>query len=94
MSKAPPKAEEFLRAMNPEAAEPPPAVTRDPPQTTKARPATRSGLKHIGGYFERETVEKVAVLRARLDLDNSELIKLAIDELHRKHAAKRSFGET
>jgi hypothetical protein len=50
-------------------------------------------LKHIGGYFDRETVEKVAVLRARLDLDNSELLKLAIDELHRKQSAKRSFGD-
>ena len=51
---------------------------------------TRGGRKHIGGYFDRETVEKVALLRARLDLDNSELIKLAIEDLHRKHMAKRA----
>jgi hypothetical protein len=50
-------------------------------------------LKHIGGYFERETVEKVAILRARLNLDNSALIKLAIEELHRKHTAQRAFGD-
>jgi len=35
----------------------------------------------------------VAVLRARLNLDNSGLIKLAVDDLHRKHMAKRAFGE-
>ena len=55
----------------------------------KASHASRSGLKHIGGYFDRADVEKFAVLRARLDLDNSQLIKLAIDELYRKHEAKR-----
>jgi hypothetical protein len=84
--------------MNPDASEPPPppivAQELPRPPTTKTPAATRAGLKHIGGYFDRETVEKVAVLRARLDLDNSELIKLAIDELHRKQTAKRSFGET
>jgi hypothetical protein len=51
------------------------------------------GLKHIGGYFDVDTVEKVAVLRARLRLDNSQLIKLAIEELHRKQMAKRAFGD-
>jgi hypothetical protein len=38
-------------------------------------------------------VEKVALLRARLSLDNSELIKLAIEDLYRKHEAKRAFGD-
>jgi hypothetical protein len=60
-----------------------------------AKPASvvrRSSLKHIGGYFDSETVEKVALLRARLDLDNSELIKLAIDELFTKQKAARAFG--
>jgi hypothetical protein len=38
-------------------------------------------------------VEKFAILRARLGLDNSELIKLAIDELYKKHEAKRAFGD-
>jgi hypothetical protein len=95
MSKPPSKAEDFLRAMSPDVAERPPSIPRDEPApTTAARPASRTGLKHIGGYFDKETVEKVAVLRARLDLDNSGLIKLAIEELHRKHAAKRSFGES
>jgi hypothetical protein len=56
-------------------------------------PSSRKGLKHIGGYFNRVDVEKFAVLRARLDLDNSQLISLAIDELFKKHEAKRAFGD-
>ncbi len=64
------------------------------PERGKAKPpSTRTGLKHIGGYFDDETVEKVAILRARLKLDNSALIKLAVDDLHRKHMAKRAFGD-
>jgi len=55
--------------------------------------ATRSGLKHIGGYFDEADVEKFVVLRARLKLDNSQLIKLAIDDLYKKHEAKRAFGD-
>ena len=55
--------------------------------------SARTGLEHIGGYHDTETVEKVAILRARLKLDNSGLIKLAIDDLHRKHFAKRAFGD-
>ena len=55
--------------------------------------ATRQGLKHIGGYLDRDTVEKVAVLRARLGLDNSALITLAINELHSKQQAKRAFND-
>jgi hypothetical protein len=35
-------------------------------------PRTRAGLS---AYLDRETVEKVAILRARLGLDNSKLIK-------------------
>lgn len=57
------------------------------------RVGTRDGLKHIGGYLSTEAVEKVAVLRARLCLDNSELITLAINELHARHTAKRAFGD-
>lgn len=59
------------------------------------RPAkTRDGLKHIGGYLSADAVEKVAILRARLRLDNSELITLAINELHARHSAKRAFGDS
>jgi hypothetical protein len=59
------------------------------------RPAkTRYGLKHIGGYLSADAVEKVAILRARLRLDNSQLITLAINELHARHNAKRAFGDS
>ena len=87
------KAAAFLENMSQELA--PPAAPGKPEIGAPKQPknSTRSGLKHIGGYFEPDTVEKVAVLRARLRLDNSELIKLAIDDLHRKHSAKRAFGD-
>jgi hypothetical protein len=39
------------------------------------------------------TLEKIALLRIRLRMDNSALIKHAIEELHRKHSAKRAFGD-
>ncbi|MDA8253202.1 MAG: hypothetical protein M0Z28_29085 [Rhodospirillales bacterium] len=58
----------------------------------KAKPG-RAQLKHFGGYLDDETLEKIALLRVRLKKDNSELIKFAIDELHRKHNAKRAFGD-
>jgi hypothetical protein len=87
----PTKAADFLQNMAPELAatertDANGKVAQDP----RRKPAaTRSGLKHIGGYLDMETVEKVAILRARLSLDNSELIKLAVDNLHSKHMAKR-----
>ena len=84
----------FLQALAP--APPAPAAVEAPPNDqVMAKPPTppRSGLKHIGGYFARDDVEKFAILRARLALDNSKLIRLAIEELYRKHEAKRAFGE-
>jgi hypothetical protein len=98
MSK-PTKASDFLRAMNPEPAESLPVATPRPavaamPVAVKEPSVSRIGLKHIGGYFDSDTVEQVAILRARLKLDNSELLKLAIDDLYRKHTAKRSFGDS
>lgn len=86
----------FLQALAPAPVAPPAAVeaSAHDPAPGKPRASTRSGLKHIGGYFERDDVEKFAILRARLALDNSELIKLAIEELYRKHEAKRAFGDT
>jgi hypothetical protein len=72
----------------------PPAVHEKPRRASaKAAAGTRNGLKHIGGYFTPDTVERVAILRARLNLDNSELIKLAIDELYSKQKAKRAFND-
>lgn len=64
-----------------------------PPRAKKvAKP--RADLKHFGGYLDDDTLEKIALLRVRLKKDNSDLIKLAIDELHAKHKAKRAFGDT
>ena len=90
---------EFVRNMTAEAEAPAvPEITARQTGRGKVQPrpsdaTTRAGLKHIGGYFDAETFEKVALLRARLSLDNSQLIKLAIDELYAKHRAKRAFGD-
>ena len=90
------KAADFLQNMTEDLAaiQPPSPREKVEAQGRKQPSSTRAGLKHIGGYLDAETVEKVAVLRARLNLDNSELTKLAVDDLHRKHMAKRAFGET
>lgn len=61
-------------------------------RAAKPKPA-RAQLKHFGGYLDDDTLEKIALLRVRLKKDNSELIKFAIEELHRKHNAKRAFGD-
>jgi hypothetical protein len=94
------KSAAFLEALS----DPPPAPTRtrptpvaNPEPVEPDKPAkavtSRTGLKHIGGYFDREDVEKIAVLRARLALDNSQLIRLAVDELYKRHNAQRAFGD-
>lgn len=91
-------AESFLKRMNlggepePLAAEPKTGVGDEPAPKAK-KSGGRAGLKHIGGYFNRETVEQVAVLRARLDLDNSQLIKRAIEDLYSREMAARKFGD-
>ena len=64
-----------------------------PKRTGKAGKPSRAELKHFGGYLEDDTLEKIALLRVRLKKDNSELIKFAIEELHRKVNAKRAFGD-
>jgi hypothetical protein len=87
------KSAAFLQALNGGAQEQPTAVEPVPAAPKAEPPPTRKGLKHIGGYFNRAEVEKFAVLRARLDLDNSGLITLAIDELFKKHEARRAFGD-
>ena len=71
-------------------------VHKLPRKTNAAAPAKkslRSELKHFGGYLDDATLEKIALLRIRLKKDNSELIKFAIEELDRKHNAKRAFGD-
>jgi hypothetical protein len=87
-------AADFLANMQQNAIETAPEASQPKKQArNKASAGSRDGLKHIGGYLDRDTVEKVAVLRARLELDNSELITLAINELYRKHQAKRAFND-
>jgi hypothetical protein len=91
------KTNAFLAALSPDALPanvPPPAAQDNRPDDDQPKTARKqAGRKHIGGYFDRDMVEKVAILRARLGLDNSELIKLAIEDLYRKHEAKRAFGD-
>jgi hypothetical protein len=101
MSRSPTRAEDFLKAMQPaveppEPANPPPAApvaARAAPKPRKPRVKPTSGLKHFGGLLDDDTLEKVALLRVRLKLDNSELIKHAIEELYSRHKAKRAFGD-
>lgn len=84
----------FLAALSlnedpPAAAQPPPLRVVDTTRRASSGPAR----KHIGGYFEPEDVERFAILKARLNKDNSELIKFAIDELFAQENARRSFGD-
>ena len=87
----------FLANMNQEveSIEAAPPVVREKKEKGRGKtPAgTRDGLKHIGGYFAPDMVEKVALLRARLNLDNSEQIMLAINELYSKQKAKKAFND-
>ena len=71
----------------------PPKPAPDTSRRAKKAKPSRAQLKHFGGYLDDDTLEKIALLRVRLKKDNSELIKFAIDELHRKHNAKRAFGD-
>lgn len=91
-------AESFLKNLNVdnEAAISPTrsVVSTEKDQLRLTKPAgSRVGLKHFGGYIDRETMEKVAILRARLDLDNSELIERAVDDLYSREIAARKFGD-
>jgi len=63
------------------------------PASARAAAPSRAGKKHFGGYLGDDTLEKIALLRVRLKKDNSELIEFAIEELFRKHNAKRAFGD-
>jgi hypothetical protein len=87
------KAQSFLDAMSkgPPQAETPAASINGGPGGYKVSSDPRR--KHIGGYFDPDFVEKFAVLKARLDLDNSELIKRAIDSLWADEEARRAFGD-
>ena len=71
----------------------PAAQTAPKVRATKAAVPTRAGKKHFGGYLGDDALEKIALLRVRLKKDNSELIEFAIEELYRRHNAKRAFGD-
>ena len=93
MAKSKVTAESFLEKMgisDPEVTTP----AGTPAETPLAKPGPgRAGLKHIGGYFNKETTEQVAILRARLDLNNSQLLKRAIEELYSREIAAQKFGD-
>ena len=109
MSTRPNKTADFLKAMQQglgdEAAtqgpaEAPPVLGTEPKTTpapaakaARAAAPSRAGKKHFGGYLGDDTLEKIALLRVRLKKDNSELIEFAIEELFRRHHAKRAFGD-
>ena len=71
--------------------ESPQAVTTPEAPAPAAKRSTRAGLKHIGAYLDDAAVEKVALLRARLKLDNSQLIERAITELYDRQRAEGAF---
>ena len=83
-SELPAKAE--VRVAEPQAPQPPKIKT-------KAKATSRSELKHFGAYLNDEMIEKTVLLRARLKLDNSQLVKLAIEDLWKKQRAKKAFSD-
>lgn len=72
-----------------------PAPKLAPAQPVPKPAAKRVGQKHLGAYFDKRDpiLERVAILRARLDMTNSELIEHALNELWKRHEAGRAFGE-
>ena len=92
MAKSKVTAESFLEKMG--ISDPEVTTPGTPAETPLAKPGPgRAGLKHIGGYFNKETTEQVAILRARLDLNNSQLLKRAIEELYSREIAAQKFGD-
>ena len=85
----------FLENMKQEATESAAANVPDKKSQAKVKQqrGSRDGLKHFGGYVTQDIVEQVAILRARLNLDNSELITLAVQDLYRRQAAKKAFSD-
>ncbi len=73
--------------------EPPAAPAVPAPTTIPPSVARRKTQKHIAAYFDRETTEKLVLLRVRLGLDNSAILKMAVEELYRKHETKTAFGD-
>lgn len=74
---------------------PTPAAKRSVTPIAEKPVAKRAGQKHLGAYFDKghPILEQVAILRARMDMNNSELIEHALDELWKRHEAGRAFGD-
>lgn len=79
------------RLVSEEPASPQAVITPEGPAPVAAKRSTRAGLKHIGAYLDDAAVERVALLRARLKLDNSQLIERAISELYDRQRAEGAF---
>jgi hypothetical protein len=70
---------------------PAPVVDNANPKRRKRGPTPERG-KHIGGYIDdEELLEKVALLRTRLKVDNTGLIKLAVEALFSQTNTQRTF---
>ena len=66
-------------------------VASQPTEKRASRAGPRAGHKHFGAYLDTAMTEKVAILRARLGLDNSQLVELAISELYDSKRAEGAF---
>lgn len=71
----------------------PAAVKERAPAKGRVAAVSRSELKHFGGYIGQETEEIIAILRARMKLDNSKLIERAMRELYDRETAAKKFGD-
>jgi hypothetical protein len=83
------KAKSFLDALN---KGPPKAERPIAGSPGRQKTSTDPSRKHIGGYFDPDFVERFAVLKARLGLDNSELMIRAIAALWADEEARRAFS--
>lgn len=79
----------------PPQAKPEPTAKPAKAPAVKAASSSRVGQKHLGAYFSKgdPILERVAILRARLDMTNSDLIEHALNELWARHEAGRKFGD-
>lgn len=95
MKKANPLLAAMGKAAEPEEEETKAAALPAPAPVAAKSVGKRVGQKHLGAYFDKRDpiLERVAILRARLDMTNSELIEHALDELWKRHEADRAFGK-
>lgn len=93
MKKPNPLLAAMARPAEPEPVAAPAAEHAEPRRPPLAK--GRASQKHLGAYFEKSDpiLERVAILRARLDMTNSELIEHALNELWARHEAGRAFGD-